>query len=672
MIDYEKELNPQQLAAVRAEPGPILVIAGAGSGKTRTLTYRVAWLIENGLPPDRLLLLTFTNKAAREMLGRVASLFPLDSGRVWGGTFHSVANRILRRHARLLGYESSYAIHDREDSKELLGACISEAGVDVKERRFPKPEVIIEVLSLSANTGRPIEQIVTQQYPWFEEVVPDLGRIARFYAERKRKANAMDYDDLLLNLLKLLTEHPETAELYGRQFLSLLVDEFQDTNRLQSDIVDRLAARHRNVMVVGDDAQSIYSWRGANFRNIMEFPKRYPDARIFKIEQNYRSTPQILTLANHAILANTQQFHKELQPTRKDGPVPQLVPVFNASEQAAFISAQLLELRDQGVELREMAVLYRSHYQSMELQMELTRRNIPFSITSGLRFFEQAHVKDVAAYLKLAVNPRDELAFKRLARMLPKVGNATASKLWAKLLPQLPAQEPATQAAHPLPGMEMAPAAFATLVERLTPTVPKPAHKPWKQFAETMRQLGDPALFADPARMVRMVLDSGYEEHLKANFENYLARRDDLTQLGSYAARFKDTHAFLTDLALLTNVESEDAGVQPRDDECVRLSTVHQAKGQEFDVVFVITLNEGAFPNARALEMPEGEEEERRLFYVAVTRARNELYLLFPQVRLGNYSGDTFQKPSRFLSEIPAHLYEEVKVEASYGRFSGD
>ncbi|NUN93968.1 MAG: UvrD-helicase domain-containing protein, partial [Verrucomicrobiae bacterium] len=439
MLDYAKDLNPQQLAAVQAEPGPILVIAGAGSGKTRTLTYRVAWLIENGLPPDRLLLLTFTNKAAREMLDRAAALFPLDSGQIWGGTFHSFANRILRRHAAALGYQSSYAILDREDSKDLLAACIPDAGVDVKARRFPKPEVLIEVFSLGANTGRAVEEIVARQFPWFEEVVPDMERIARLYAERKLRSNAMDYDDLLRNLLKLLETRPEVAELYQRQFLAILVDEFQDTNRIQSDLVDRLAARHRNVMVVGDDAQSIYSWRGANFRNIMEFPKRYPNARIFKIEQNYRSTPQILTLANHAIAANTQQFHKNLQPTRASGPIPQLVPVFNASEQAAFVAGHLLELRDQGVEMREMAILYRSHYHSMELQMELTRRNIPFAITSGLRFFEQAHIKDLAAHLKLAVNPRDELAFKRLVRMLPKIGAATAAKLWAKLLAALDA-----------------------------------------------------------------------------------------------------------------------------------------------------------------------------------------------------------------------------------------
>ncbi|MCC7517973.1 MAG: ATP-dependent helicase [Verrucomicrobiae bacterium] len=659
MLDYAKELNPQQLAAVQADPGPILVIAGAGSGKTRTLTYRVAWLVENGLPPDRLLLLTFTNKAAREMLDRVASLFPLDGGRVWGGTFHSVANRILRRHARALDYRPNYAILDREDSKDLLGVCIPEAGVDIKERRFPKPDVILEALSLAANTDRTVEEIVAAQFPWFEEVVPDLVRIAKLYAERKRQANAMDYDDLLLNLRNLLEDHPEIAELYQRQFLAILVDEFQDTNRLQSDLVDLLAARRRHVMVVGDDAQSIYSWRGANFRNIMEFPKRYPDARIFKIEQNYRSTPQILTLANHAIRANTQQFHKELQPTRKDGPPPQLVPVYNSSEQAAFVAGQLLELRDQGVELREMAVLYRSHFHSMELQMELTRRNIPFTITSGLRFFEQAHIKDLAAHLKLAVNPRDELAFKRLVRMLPKIGVATASKLWAKLLPIR-----STGGDDPPP--------LALGLRELASSVPKIAQKPWQQFSETMAHLSDSALFADPARMIRMVLDSGYEDYLKASFDNYLARRDDLTQLAGYATRFKDVAAFLSDLALLSNVESEDAGVQPRDNESVRLSTVHQAKGQEFAAVFVITLNDGAFPNTRALEAPEGEEEERRLFYVAVTRARDELYLCFPQIRLGNSGGDAFQKPSRFLSEIPATLYEKVAVEPAYGRFADD
>ncbi len=669
MIDYAKELNEQQTAAVKADPGPVLVIAGAGSGKTRTLTFRVAYLMENGLPANRILLLTFTNKAAKEMLGRVATLLPRDSTGIWGGTFHSVANRILRRHASELGYESNYLILDREDSKHLMTASIQEAGLDPRDKRFPKADLLLEIFSLSANTERPVAQIVEAQFPYIQEMTEPMLAVHKLYVAHKRKVNAMDYDDLLGNLLRLLREHPQAAEVYGRQFLAILVDEYQDTNRIQSDIVDRLAARHKNITAVGDDAQSIYSWRGANFRNIMEFPKRYPDAKVFKIEHNYRSTPQILNLANEAISANIHQFEKELRSTRKDGLIPQLIPAFSTSEQANFVASQMTALRDRGVALNNMAVLYRSHFHSMELQMELTRRNIPFSITSGLRFFEQAHIKDVAAYLKFAVSPADELSFKRIALMMPKVGNATAARLWDKLQThdarRLSAEADTTHDA-PEGSLPLSPtsttddAAIPDLLAILA-AVPKPAQKEWRQFAETLRQMRESRVADDPAGLIEIVLQAGYEDQLKSRFENFLSRKEDLTQLAAYATRFDRTSDFLAELALMTNVESEDDALAASGDtDVVRLSTVHQAKGQEFDVVFVIWLADGAFPNTRALESGEGEEEERRLFYVAVTRARNELYLVYPQMSTGGY-GAAFQKPSRFLKEIPEEFYERVE-----------
>lgn len=653
-IDYTKELNDQQAAAVTAEPGPILVIAGAGSGKTRTLTYRVAYLLEQGLAPDRLLLLTFTNKAAREMLDRVAGLLPLDATRIWGGTFHSVANRLLRRHAATLGYQSSYAILDREDSKDMINACIPGAGIDVKEKRFPKGDVLIEIFSLAVNTERTIDSIVEQQYSHFADEIARIQVVQQHYVRRKKQANAMDYDDLLANFLRLLREHPELADAYSRQFRSILVDEYQDTNRIQSDIVDRLAARHRNVMVVGDDAQSIYSWRGANFENIMQFPTRYPGARVFKIEFNYRSTPQILRLANEAIAANSRQFKKALGATRGDGLKPRVVPTPNASAQAAFVAQQMLELRDEGIPLNDMAVLYRSHYHSMELQMEFTRRNIPFLITSGLRFFEQAHIKDITAYLKLAINPRDELAFKRTVLRMPKIGGATAAKIWHKL---------GGADAAPPPEGEIPPVDYAALAN----DVPKPARKDWQQFAALMPQLRDPAVVNRPGTMIRMALDGGYEDFLKVTYENFAARREDLDQLAAYAARFDRSADFLSELALMTNVESDSARPEnTRDSEVTRLSTVHQAKGQEFRVVFVIWLADGAFPNSRAMETFAGEEEERRLFYVAVTRAKDELYLVYPLLRLGGAYGDAFQKPSRFLGEISSQSYDRFEPEDEF------
>ena len=445
-IDYAAELNPQQLAAVQAPPGPALVIAGAGSGKTRTLTYRVAYLLENGISPSNILLLTFTNKAAREMLERVEALLPDRTAGLWGGTFHSIGNRILRRHAEAAGYRSGFSILDREDQSEMLNAVIAAHGIDTKkskdapkEKRFPKGEVVADILSYALNTGLPLEEVLDQKYPHFLEYQEQLEAVERDYVQRKQAANALDFDDLLVQPLRLLENNAEIARFFRTQFQFILVDEYQDTNRLQAEFIDVLARDHKNVMVVGDDAQSIYSWRGANFQNILEFPKRYPGAVVYKIETNYRSIPEVLEVANAAISANARQFEKHLQPARAaSGVKPALVALENANDQARFVAQRIEDLTESGADLRQMAVLYRAHYHSMELQMELTRAGIPFSITSGLRFFEQAHVKDVAAFLKFVVNPRDEVAFKRMARLLQGVGERSAAQLWAAVEKALP------------------------------------------------------------------------------------------------------------------------------------------------------------------------------------------------------------------------------------------
>src|SRR5262245_10419355 len=408
-IDYARELNPQQHAAVTAPPGPSLVIAGAGAGKTRTLVYRVAFLLEHGVPADRILLLTFTNKAAQEMMRRVADLLGSALADMWGGTFHALGHRVLRRHADLLGYRRDFTILDREDARDLIKACVGEAEIDLKVTRFPKADVLANIFSLAVNTRKTILQIVVEDYDYFTALAPQIVLLEKAYQARKRAANVLDFDDLLVLWLRVLQEQAEVREHYQRKFQFILVDEYQDTNAIQGELIDLLAARHHNVMVVGDDSQSIYSWRGANFRNILEFPQRYPDAKIYKIETNYRSAPEILTVANAAIAPNIHQFAKQLTPARKPGQKPILVTCNDASEQAAFVAQRLLELRDEGVGLNNIAVLYRSHFHALELQLELTRRNIPFSITSGIRFFEQAHIKDVAAYLKLICNPRDEL-----------------------------------------------------------------------------------------------------------------------------------------------------------------------------------------------------------------------------------------------------------------------
>ncbi|MCX6881254.1 MAG: UvrD-helicase domain-containing protein [Verrucomicrobia bacterium] len=638
-IDYARELNAQQHAAVTATPGPALVIAGAGSGKTRTLTYRVAFLLEQGVPADRILLLTFTNKSAREMMRRVVEILGHDLASLWGGTFHSIGNRILRQHADRLGFRRDFTILDRDDAKDLLQAALDDSGIDVTATRLPKPDVIGDVFSMAANTGHTIARTLQENHPQFEDLALIMEDLRTRFIARKRAANVMDFDDLLGLWLRLLKEHEDIRDIYQRRFQFILVDEYQDTNELQGELIDLLAARHRNVMVVGDDAQSIYSWRGANFQNILEFPKRYAGARVYKIETNYRSTPEILDVAS------------------KSGPKPVLAVCGDASEQAAFIAQRALQLRDEGINLNDMAVLYRSHFHAMELQFELTRRNIPFSITSGLRFFEQAHIKDVAAFLKFAANPADEISFKRMVRLLPGVGGKGADKLW-NLFRTHHSQLP-----------EGAPNPLASALQSCNPSVAKKTTVAWAQFSSTIAQLEGPTVRGKAAEMIRITLEGLYEDYLQETFANASQRLEEIIQLTHFSQQFTALDEFLTQLALLSNVEAEEQNAT-RDDEQIKLSSIHQAKGLEYTVVFVIMLCDGLFPSHRSIDRPASLEEERRLFYVAVTRAKKELYLTYPLIRMTRgMTNDAMQQPSRFLEEIPASLLDEwsLKSPSYYG-----
>jgi DNA helicase-2/ATP-dependent DNA helicase PcrA len=678
-VDYSTELNEQQLAAVTAAPGPLLVIAGAGSGKTRTLIYRVAYLLENGIDPRNILLLTFTNRAAREMLGRVANLLPVDASGLWGGTFHSIGNRILRRHGSALGYSSGFTIMDREDQKDLIDAVVISAGIDPKEIRFPKGDVLAEILSFVVNTEKPLEELLAEKFPYFLPLLEKIQDIRERYEKKKKATNSMDFDDLLQKTLSMFQQHERIAEIYRRQFQFILVDEYQDTNKIQADLVDLLARDHRNVMVVGDDAQSIYSWRGANFQNILEFPKRYPEAQVFKIEMNYRSVPEILEVANAAIAANVHQFRKRLSATRESKALrPALVALNDGAEQAQFVAQRILELRDENVDLNDIAVLYRAHYHAIELQLELSRRGIPYQITSGIRFFEQAHIKDVTAFVRFVANPRDEVAFKRMAKLLPGIGNRTAENLWQKWTAIVVAAGPdrgsekESAAAVPAgldrgPGTTSAPAGVSdadySFGERLLAmNVPVKSKKAWEQLAHTLDEIAPAGQPNMPSEMITSVVEAIYDDYAKANFTNYELRREDLNQLAIFARQFRDVHEFLSQLALISNVDAEAASTQISDKEAVNLSSVHQAKGLEFHTVFVIWLTDGMFPSNRSLDIRDALEEERRLFYVAITRARDELYLTYPQMRLSGGYGDVFQRPSRFLQEIPNDLIEDWQV----------
>ncbi len=649
-IDYPAELNEQQLAAVTASPGPLLVIAGAGSGKTRTLTYRVAYLLENGIDPRNILLLTFTNKAARQMLDRVTNLLPLDASGIWGGTFHSIGNRMLRRHGSALGYTSSFTIMDREDQKDLINTVVAGAGIDPKEIRFPKGDVLAEIFSFVVNTECPLDQLLAAKFPYFLPLLDRIRDVHARYEKRKKATNSMDFDDLLEKTLSLLKQNEGVASFYRRQFQFILVDEYQDTNKVQADLIDTLGRDHRNVMVVGDDAQSIYSWRGANFQNILEFPKRYPDAQVFKIEMNYRSVPEILEVANAAIAANVEQFQKNLSPTRaSNGAKPALVALRDGSEQAQFVAQRILELRDENVDLNEIAVLYRAHYHAIELQLEFSRRGIPYFITSGIRFFEQAHIKDVTAFLRFVANPRDEVGFRRMIKLLPGIGNRSADILWQAWDASLGERGEITS--------------WADRLLKMNP--PRRSRKSWEQLAHTLDEIAPGGSPNPPSAMIASVVEAIYDDYAKLNFTNYELRREDLNQLAAFARQFKDLSEFLSQLALISNVDAEAAPNQTAEKEAVSLSSVHQAKGLEFHSVFVIWLTDGMFPSSRSLDRREDLEEERRLFYVAITRARDELYLTYPHMRLNAGYGDIFQRPSRFLKEIPGPLLEDWQVQTA-------
>lgn len=651
-IDYEAALNEEQFRAVTSRPGKALVIAGAGSGKTRTLTYRVSWLLDQGESAREILLLTFTNKAAREMVERVRSLVAGDVSDLWAGTFHSICNRILRRHAEEIGFTKSFSILDRDDQKSLMNAVVAACEIDTKQRRFPKPDVLISMFSLLANTNITLEKLLHEKYPYFIEWLDDLEKVRAAYAKKKRDTNSLDFDDMLSLTVNLFREHPDVLAIYRKRFHHILVDEYQDTNSVQSELIDLLAGENNSLMAVGDDSQSIYSWRGAEVDHILNFQKRYADSIVHTIETNYRSVPEILELSNAAISKNSMRFEKNLRSSRAEvGAKPALVALEDPSTQASFVAQRMLELRDEGIELSEMAVLYRAHFQSLEIQMELTRRGIPFSITSGLRFFEQAHMKDVAAFLRFVTNRKDEVSFKRMVQLLPGCGPGASEKLWRKWL------------LDPASGNPEPPEKWSEIL--LPYPVPKKAAKHWQQLCYTLDELNPNSQFASPSEMIFSVLEGVYDDYLKESFDNYESRRADIEQLIQYGANFEDVLEFLSQLSLMSTTDGEPTGDKTKlDDDKVTLSSIHQAKGLEWKAVFLIWLVDGQFPNGRILEADDEAafEEERRLFYVALTRAKDDLYLTYPMLNPKSYTGDILCRPSRFLDDFPKEMVETWNV----------
>ena len=653
-IDFRAELNDEQFAAVTAEPGAALVLAGAGSGKTRTLTYRVAYLLHSGAQPYEILLLTFTNKSANEMLERVEQLTGVGKRQLWGGTFHSIAQRILRIHGEAIGLSRNYTILDESEAESLLKNAINQVDPTfIKSKDNPKPKVVHNLISYARNTCRTVQEEAKDRYSLLKNLVQKIADIYTAYQKIKLEQQVVDYDDLLEFLLKLLSENPEIAAHYQERFKHILVDEFQDTNQLQSNIVDLLGLHHQ-IMAVGDDAQCIYTWRGANFDNIMRFTESLPNATLHKIETNYRSSPQILEFANAVLAAQPlgKGYSKLLRAVRPEGQKPYFTPIMDARNQAAFIIQRIEKLLDEGRTLADIAILYRAHYQAMDLQMELTRRGIDYQITSGVRFFEQAHIRDFTAQLRFASNPADVSSFVRFTSLLPKIGQKTAERIHAFTKETAQKQE----------------LNFCDVLtsEEVLKKVPSDAQEEWPSLAETIRQISNALSSEKPEIVIQIGLDGWYGSFIREVYPNWVERADDLQSLISFASRFDTMEELLAQFVLLASETNDRSPAEALN--CLRLTTVHQAKGLEFPIVFIIGLADGLFPLKRTID--NGDiEEERRLFYVAVTRAMEELYLSYPML---NQQGSTVMRmnPSRFLKEIDTCHYQALRAApSSYSRW---
>ncbi|UCH96523.1 MAG: ATP-dependent helicase [Candidatus Aminicenantes bacterium] len=634
IIDYKAELNPQQYKAAANIEGAQLVIAGAGTGKTRTLIYRLAYMVENGISPQSILLLTFTRKAAQEMMRRAATILDERCSKVSGGTYHSFANYILRKYALYIRMHPNFTILDRTDCEDVINLIRTQLGFNKKERRFPRKRTLMEVISKAVNKCTTVEKVVLNEYPHYNRECDDILTVADHYRKFKQEKQAMDYDDLLVNLKKLLETSDEVRQKISNTYRYIMVDEYQDTNKLQGEITVLLASEHKNVLVVGDDSQSIYSFRGANFRNIMDFPKLFPGTVITTLEQNYRSTRPILDLTNAVIQQAKEKYSKELFSKIEGVQKPVYIDAVDEGEQAAFVTQQVLELREEGVPLHKIAVLFRASWHANELEIALRNANIPYVKYGGLKFTEAAHIKDVLAYMRVIHNVFDEIAWLRLLLLIEGIGSASASKIITKIFQQGGALEQLLSKDFAKKKYFNDLGKLHALLSRLSGSRLKPAEK------------------------LEAVIEY-YSPLFELKYDDFGRRREDLRSLLRIAERYARLEQLLTDLTL-EPPDLSQMGVEPTgsEDEKLVLSTIHSAKGLEWHSVFIIHLVEGYFPGMQSMESDEDLEEERRLFYVAATRAQKNLYLITPELESRSWgafypSGIVFSEPSRFITGIP-------------------
>jgi len=639
-INYREELNPSQYEAASAVEGIYLIIAGAGTGKTRTLVYRVARLIELGYEPNSILLLTFTRKAANEMMRRASMLLDDRCSKIRGGTFHSFANITLRKYARAIGLDSNFTILDQGDSEDVINLIRSQDKFLTKERRFPNKQTLSKVYSLSVNTTRRVDEIIQEDYPHFLPLLDKIIEIQKIYNDYKRKNNLVDYDDLLIYLREFLFNGGLAAKAFTSEIKFIMVDEYQDTNHLQAEIVKGLSQYNRNVMVVGDDSQAIYSFRGADFKNIMEFPKLFPEAKIIKLEENYRSYQSILDFANRINHTALEKFEKNLYTRRGSGPLPNIVAATTENLQSKFIVEKILDLREEGVPLRDIAVLFRSSFHSFDLELELSKANIPFQKFGGMKFVETAHIKDVMAFLRIVVNPRDVISWYRVLLLHEGVGPKTAQKILDEL-----ATARITIKAEPDQQPEFN-------YQKLGPLFYLLYNLQKKKMT--------------PSEMVQAVYEY-YWDLFKANYDDWNKRKKDLEIFLNIVENYSSVDTLLSDLAIEPIIDSVvDIGPEDKENEFVTLSTIHSAKGLEWHTVFIIHAVEGYFPSSKSAENLEQLEEERRLMYVASTRAKNNLFITYPMNLYDREAGTTLSKPSRFISEITPDLAEGWLLEEEF------
>ena len=642
-LDSLEGLNAEQRAAVEHGRGPLLVVAGAGTGKTRTLVHRTAHLIAQGTPPQRVLLLTFTRRAAAEMLRRVDQLLRRNGGsgglrsdpakRVWGGTFHATATHLLRLYGQLIGLDPAFTILDRGDTEDLLDVVRTELNLAKTEARFPKKGTCLAIYSACVNARRPIAEVIQDQFPWCEPWVDELKKLFQAFADRKDRAALLDYDDLLLFWSGLMRD-ATAGPLVRERFDCVLVDEYQDTNRLQAEIIAGLSPSGEGLTVVGDDAQSIYAFRAATVRNILDFPQQFPGTTVVKLEQNYRSTPEVVAVSNRVIAEAKERHEKQLRSTRDPGSQPQLVSCHDEDEQADFVVRTVLANRESGLRLKDQAVLFRASHHSMLLEAELARRNIPFVKYGGLKFLETAHVKDLMAFLRLAENPRDLVAGSRVLLLLPSIGPQRARQLLDELLEQ---------------GGQFARWEDSSI----------PRHCPrWPAFVRLMTTLQEARATAIAAQ-ISLVRDF-YSPLLEEKYDQPEPRLRDLEQLEQVALRFSSRQEWLADFALDPPSSTEDFAGEPLlDEDYLILSTIHSAKGLEWRAVFTIHAADGNIPSDMSTGKPEQIEEERRLFYVALTRARDHLYICWP---LRYYHAHRGPKASQYgFAQLSRFITEPVK-----------